>query len=149
MPAMLVLRSARATLRPTCLRSLAVQGRYQSTSDKPQVSREVTGAGGSPKPSQPLPSLTPDASSPREMQQSPNYLTTWSTSQNPRGNATAGPRFEQVDMELQATPFSAMAKVAEDPVRLVEGRRAACDGGKAAIESSALLRRIAADLVAM
>lgn len=37
-------------------------------------------------------------------------------------------------MELQATPFSAMAKVAEDPVRLVEGRRAACDGGEPANE---------------
>lgn len=44
----------------------------------------------------------------------------------------SGPRFEQVDLELQATPFSAMAKVAEDPVRLVEGRRAACDGGEPA-----------------
>ena len=38
-------------------------------------------------------------------------------------------RFEQTALELQPNSPSAMGMVAQDPVRLVDGRRATCDGG--------------------
>jgi NADH dehydrogenase (ubiquinone) Fe-S protein 6 len=41
-----------------------------------------------------------------------------------------GPRFEQTNMDLQPQPLSAMAMIAEEPIRLVETRIASCDGGK-------------------
>jgi NADH dehydrogenase (ubiquinone) Fe-S protein 6 len=41
-----------------------------------------------------------------------------------------GPRFEQTAMDLQPNPLSAMGMVAQDPIRLVDGRRAVCDGGE-------------------
>ena len=80
--------------------------------------------------------------------QSPNYATTWSASQNPRcdelydtdvtisdcdvtrrSNAMRGPRFEQTNMDFQPQPLSAMALIAEEPIRLMEKRIAECDGG--------------------
>ncbi|THH21549.1 hypothetical protein EW146_g17 [Bondarzewia mesenterica] len=61
--------------------------------------------------------------------QAPNYPTTWSTDQNPRPMGTTGPRFEQTIMELQPQPLSAMEMIANEPVRLVHGRKAVCDGG--------------------
>ncbi|KAA1471489.1 hypothetical protein DENSPDRAFT_744389, partial [Dentipellis sp. KUC8613] len=61
--------------------------------------------------------------------QAPNYPTTWSTSQRARPSGTDGPRFEQTVMELQPTPLSAMELIANEPVRLVQGRKAVCDGG--------------------
>ena len=61
--------------------------------------------------------------------QAPNYLTTWSTNQRPRPGHHSGPRFEQIDMSLQPNPLSAMELVAQEPIRLVQGRKAACDGG--------------------
>lgn len=39
-------------------------------------------------------------------------------------------RFEQTNLELQPNAPSAMGMVAEDPVRLVDGRKASCDGGE-------------------
>lgn len=62
-------------------------------------------------------------------QQAPNYPTTWSTSQRPRPGPGSGPRFEQTAMGLQPNPLSAMQLVAEEPIRLVQGRKAVCDGG--------------------
>ncbi|KIM48209.1 hypothetical protein M413DRAFT_224901 [Hebeloma cylindrosporum] len=62
-------------------------------------------------------------------QQAPNYPTTWSTSQRPRPGPGSGPRFEQTAMSLQPNPFSAMQLIAEEPIRLVQGRKAVCDGG--------------------
>jgi len=62
-------------------------------------------------------------------QQAPNYPTTWSTSQRPRPGPASGPRFEQTAMSLQPNPLSAMQLVAEEPIRLVQGRKAVCDGG--------------------
>ncbi|KAJ3484052.1 hypothetical protein NLI96_g5900 [Meripilus lineatus] len=62
-------------------------------------------------------------------QQAPNYPTTWSTSQRPRPQAASGPRFEQTAMELQPTPLSAMEMISREPIRVVEGRKAVCDGG--------------------
>lgn len=41
-----------------------------------------------------------------------------------------GPRFEQTNMDLQPQPLSAMAMIAEEPIRLVETRIASCNGGK-------------------
>ncbi|GJE86130.1 zinc-finger domain-containing protein [Phanerochaete sordida] len=61
--------------------------------------------------------------------QAPNYPTTWSTSQAPRPAGQSGPRFEQTIMELQPNPPSAMQMVAEEPIRVVHGRKAVCDGG--------------------
>ncbi|KAF8078630.1 zinc-finger domain-containing protein [Lyophyllum atratum] len=61
--------------------------------------------------------------------QAPNYPTTWSSSQQPRPAPGSNPRFEQTAMELQPNPLSAMELIANEPVRLVHGRRAACDGG--------------------
>lgn len=78
----------------------------------------------------PLPKEQPDASSPRYLQQSPNVPTTWSTNQNPKPHAYDNARFEQTAWEYQPNRPSAMGMVAEDPVRLVQGRKAACDGGE-------------------
>ncbi|KAL0951203.1 hypothetical protein HGRIS_007929 [Hohenbuehelia grisea] len=61
--------------------------------------------------------------------QSPNYATTWSTNQRARPAAASGPRFEQTVMELQPNPLSAMELIANEPIRLVDGRKAVCDGG--------------------
>ena len=63
-------------------------------------------------------------------QQSPNYPTTWSTTQKPRPVSHSGPRFEQTFMELQPNPLSAMELVANEPIRVVHGRKAVCDGGE-------------------
>ncbi|KAG5647981.1 hypothetical protein DXG03_007015 [Asterophora parasitica] len=61
--------------------------------------------------------------------QAPNYPTTWSANQQPRPAAGANPRFEQTAMELQPNPLNAMELIANEPVRLVDGRKAVCDGG--------------------
>ncbi|EIW86732.1 ubiquinone oxidoreductase 20 kd subunit [Coniophora puteana RWD-64-598 SS2] len=61
--------------------------------------------------------------------QAPNYPTTWSTNQKPRPLAASGPRFEQTEMALQPNPLSAMELVANEPIRVVQGRKAVCDGG--------------------
>ncbi|KAI6133057.1 ubiquinone oxidoreductase 20 kd subunit [Pisolithus croceorrhizus] len=61
--------------------------------------------------------------------QAPNYPTPWSTNQRPRPAARSGPRFEQTAMELQPNPLSALELIANEPVRIVQGRRAVCDGG--------------------
>jgi NADH dehydrogenase (ubiquinone) Fe-S protein 6 len=63
------------------------------------------------------------------IQQSPNYSTTWSTSQRPRPGVGSGPRFEQTAMDLQPNPPSAMELISKEPIRLVHGRKAVCDGG--------------------
>ncbi|KIK28550.1 hypothetical protein PISMIDRAFT_7539 [Pisolithus microcarpus 441] len=65
--------------------------------------------------------------------QAPNYPTPWSTSQRPRPAARSGPRFEQTAMELQPNPLSAMELIANEPVRIVQGRKAVCDGGGGAL----------------
>lgn len=62
--------------------------------------------------------------------QAPNRASTWSTNQRPRPAGQSGPRFEQTVMELQPNPLSAMELIANEPLRLVHGRKAVCDGGK-------------------
>ncbi|PBK77344.1 hypothetical protein ARMSODRAFT_904038 [Armillaria solidipes] len=61
--------------------------------------------------------------------QAPNYPTTWSANQQPRPLGQSNPRFEQTAMETQPAPLSAMQLIAEEPIRLVDGRKAVCDGG--------------------
>ncbi|GBE77956.1 Lactobacillus shifted protein [Sparassis crispa] len=61
--------------------------------------------------------------------QSPNYPSTWSTSQSPRPQGQSGPRFEQTIMEFQPNPPSAMEMISQEPIRVVHGRKAVCDGG--------------------
>ncbi|KAH9065739.1 ubiquinone oxidoreductase 20 kd subunit [Lactarius vividus] len=81
------------------------------------------------------PATTPPAVSTEAKQraatvaQSPNRTTTWSTSQHPRPAGQSGPRFEQTIMDLQPNPLSAMELLANEPVRLIHGRKAVCDGG--------------------
>ncbi|CDS01533.1 hypothetical protein [Sporisorium scitamineum] len=62
-------------------------------------------------------------------EQSPNFPTTWSESQNPRQNAMKGPRFEQLDMRFQPQPLAAIEMIQREPIRLSSKRIAACDGG--------------------
>jgi len=62
-------------------------------------------------------------------QQAPNYPKTWSINQAPRPGPGTSPRFEQTNMELQPNPLSAMELIANEPVRIVHGRKAVCDGG--------------------
>lgn len=61
--------------------------------------------------------------------QAPNLASTWSTNQQPRPTAGEGPRFEQTVMDLQPNPPSAMEMIANEPVRLLQARKAVCDGG--------------------
>ncbi|EAU93104.2 NADH:ubiquinone oxidoreductase kDa subunit [Coprinopsis cinerea okayama7 len=68
-------------------------------------------------------------SSPLSAWQAPNFPSTWSTSQKPRPQAGSSPRFEQTNMDLQPQPLSAMELIAQEPIRLVQGRSAVCDGG--------------------
>ncbi|KAK4685615.1 NADH dehydrogenase (ubiquinone) Fe-S protein 6, partial [Tremellales sp. Uapishka_1] len=82
-----------------------------------------------PTPPAPYESKQPTSATPENLQQSPNVPTTWSTSQNPKPRAMSGPRFEQTNLDLQPNSLSAMGMVAEDPIRIVNGRKATCDGG--------------------
>ncbi|KAG6336580.1 hypothetical protein ID866_2518 [Astraeus odoratus] len=77
----------------------------------------------------PSASVPAEASQAGAAPQAPNYTATWSTNQRPRPAARSGPRFEQTAMELQPNPLSAMELIANEPVRIVHGRKAVCDGG--------------------
>ncbi|KAF8587272.1 hypothetical protein K439DRAFT_832292 [Ramaria rubella] len=61
--------------------------------------------------------------------QAPNRVAPWSSSQRPRPHPNEAARFEQTDMDLQPAPLSAMELINNEPIRLVDGRRAVCDGG--------------------
>jgi hypothetical protein len=74
-----------------------------------------------PAEAQPVPAVVP---------QSPNYAATWSTNQRSRPAGQSGPRFEQTTMELQPNPLSAMGLILNEPIQLIQGRKAICDGGK-------------------
>ncbi|TDL28429.1 hypothetical protein BD410DRAFT_780931 [Rickenella mellea] len=52
-----------------------------------------------------------------------------STSQRPRLDVYRDVRFEQTAIEFQPAPQSAMEMIAEEPIRVVQGRKAVCDGG--------------------
>ncbi|KII94390.1 hypothetical protein PLICRDRAFT_172039 [Plicaturopsis crispa FD-325 SS-3] len=80
------------------------------------------------------PTVSPSTTSePTPVPQSPNYATTWSTHQRSRPVAGENPRFEQTFMELQPNPLSAMEMINNEPIRLVAGRKAVCDGGGGAL----------------
>jgi NADH dehydrogenase (ubiquinone) Fe-S protein 6 len=74
-----------------------------------------------PAEAQPVPAVVP---------QSPNHAATWSANQRPRPAGQSGPRFEQTNMELQPNPLSAMELIANEPIQLIPGRKAICDGGR-------------------
>ena len=77
-----------------------------------------------------VPAEAKPISTPTFAPQAPNRPSTWSTNQRPRPAGQSGPRFEQTVMELQPNPLSAMELVANEPIRLVHGRKAVCDGGE-------------------
>jgi len=76
-----------------------------------------------------LPANSTSSYTPKVAPQSPNYPSTWTANQRPRPAAGSGPRFEQTDMELQPNPLSAMEMINNEPIRVVKGRKAVCDGG--------------------
>lgn len=92
----------------------------------PQLARPLARLASSSTPAVPAKEVS---SSPAVTQQAPNYPSTWSTSQRPRPQGGSGPRFEQTAMELQPSPLSAMEMISREPIRVVEGRKAVCDGG--------------------
>ncbi|KAG0054292.1 hypothetical protein BGZ83_011497 [Gryganskiella cystojenkinii] len=63
------------------------------------------------------------------LKQSFNRDSTWSENQIEKATAFKGPRFENTDIEAQPQPQAAIELIAEEPIRMVEGRRARCDGG--------------------
>ncbi|KAF9170477.1 hypothetical protein BGX21_011254 [Mortierella sp. AD011] len=64
-----------------------------------------------------------------DLKQSVNRDTTWSENQIEKKLAFRGPRFENTDIDAQPQPRAAIELIAEEPIRMVEGRRARCDGG--------------------
>ncbi|KAH7910948.1 ubiquinone oxidoreductase 20 kd subunit [Hygrophoropsis aurantiaca] len=82
---------------------------------------------------QPPATSTPASSASTPVAQAPNYPATWSTNQKSRPVERSGPRFEQTHMELQPNPLSAMELIANEPIRVVHGRKAVCDGGGGAL----------------
>lgn len=90
------------------------------------LTRSASSSSSSSVPSKPQPSVPAP--------QAPNYPTAWSTNQQTRAAAASNPRFEQTVIELQPNPLSAMELVANEPVRLVHGRKAVCDGGERSID---------------
>ncbi|GAA5856244.1 hypothetical protein JCM5353_002671 [Sporobolomyces roseus] len=61
--------------------------------------------------------------------QAPNRTTTWSRNQAARTEAMSGPRFEQTAEQFQPRPMAAIELIKEEPIRLIQERVAACDGG--------------------
>ncbi|KAG8976427.1 hypothetical protein FRC05_003670 [Tulasnella sp. 425] len=76
----------------------------------------------------PVKEAVPPATTP-VVGQAPNRALKWSTNQQSRPQGASLPRFEQTDISLQPQPLSAMEMIAKEPVRLVHGRKAVCDGG--------------------
>ncbi|EXJ93385.1 NADH dehydrogenase (ubiquinone) Fe-S protein 6 [Capronia coronata CBS 617.96] len=76
----------------------------------------------------PVQELAHVAEEQRQMQ-APNRAKPWSRSQMPRELAMTGPRFEQTIFELQPQPYAAIELIHKQPVRWVDGKSVACDGG--------------------
>merc|ERR1711939_1010139 len=64
----------------------------------------------------------------RQMQ-APNRARPWSRNQQAREVAMSGPRFEQTIMDLQPQPPAAIELIHKQPVRWVDAKTVACDGG--------------------
>lgn len=87
-----------------------------------------------------VPTATPLATTPASASaQSPNLPKTWSTSQRRRDDAYSEARFEQTALDFQPQPLSAMEMIHSEPIRVVHGRKAVCDGGMSVCLSSFLL----------
>lgn len=96
----------------------------------PRVSRPLSRLSSSSSSSLPAEKKAADlAKVPVGVQQAPNHPTTWSTNQRERPGPQSGPRFEQTIMELQPQPLAAIEMIANEPIRVVQGRKAVCDGG--------------------
>lgn len=118
-------------LRPICSTLRSPRIPQIALSFRPASSKTVTNPqSGVPEPSPALPAHQPSELTQSDLQQAPNTPTTWSTSQNPKPFAYDNPRFEQVRWDMQPNSLSGMGLGAMDPVRLVEGRKATCDGGE-------------------
>jgi len=79
----------------------------------------------------PSPTAAPLAAAPAQVYgQAPNRAEKWSANQQSRPQGATIPRFEQTDMTLQPNPLSAMELIAKEPIRLIHGRKAVCDGGE-------------------
>ncbi|KLO14460.1 hypothetical protein SCHPADRAFT_826313 [Schizopora paradoxa] len=77
-----------------------------------------------------VPTATPLATTPASASaQSPNLSKPWSTSQRRRDDAYSEARFEQTALDFQPQPLSAMEMIHSEPIRIVHGRKAVCDGG--------------------
>ncbi|SPC64640.1 related to NADH2 dehydrogenase (ubiquinone) complex I 13K-A chain precursor [Ustilago sp. UG-2017b] len=118
--------SASATRRAlsTSAVARAANGFFQRPANAPTSSNSPTVP--QPKPVRPVAQPHTPAHVPAE--QSPNFPTTWSESQNLRQNAMKGPRFEQLDMRFQPQPLAAIEMIQREPIRLSSKRIAACDG---------------------
>ncbi|KAE8210988.1 hypothetical protein CF327_g5204 [Tilletia walkeri] len=124
---------ARSALAPAATASFTTSARASSSSS-------TTPQGDFPRPpSAPSSSNIPTVRQPKIAQvhtpphvpstQAPNYPSKWSEGQNAREHAMRGPRFEQMEMDMQPQPLSAMAMIQKEPVRLSSKRVVSCDGG--------------------
>ncbi|KAJ2744755.1 hypothetical protein GGI20_002724 [Coemansia sp. BCRC 34301] len=66
-------------------------------------------------------------------QQAPNREVAWTKSQRERVDIVDDPRFVQMELDGQPRPLAAIELIAEEPVRMVDGRLACCDGGDGAL----------------
>lgn len=95
----------------------------------PRLGRPLVRLASSTSSAPPAPNANETPSEQAVTPQAPNYPSTWSTSQRPRPQGRSGPRFEQTIMELQPNPPSAIEMISKEPIRVVHGRKAVCDGG--------------------
>lgn len=113
-----------------CTRGLAV---LRTTSDRcPFVAAHRT----PPPPSRPLklptaPRPGPSLKQPGPSPFPPSLVLQVANTFTPRRRTEAlvGPRFEQTAQQFQPRPLAAIELIAEQPIRLVKSRTAACDGG--------------------
>ncbi|ETI24549.1 hypothetical protein G647_03918 [Cladophialophora carrionii CBS 160.54] len=71
----------------------------------------------------------PDVAEKARVLQAPNRANVWSRNQMPREVAMSGPRFEQTIIEAQPRPYAAIELIHKQPVRWVDTKIVACDGG--------------------
>ncbi|KAJ9602201.1 hypothetical protein H2200_013321 [Cladophialophora chaetospira] len=72
---------------------------------------------------------TAEAAEEMRVMQAPNRASVWSRNQMPRELAMSGPRFEQTIIAAQPQPYAAIDLIHKQPVRWVDSKIVACDGG--------------------